>query len=334
MKASVWLGENKFEIQDINIPKLNDEQVLVKIEKVGLCGTDVHITQGLFPSDPPKILGHEFSGIIVDVGSKVPKDRIGKRVACNTTSSCGNCNNCLNWQISRCLNSEKSTGAFAEFSVMHFSCAIEIPEKMPFEVAAMTEPAACCFSGTEMINYKDKSKVLIFGAGIMGIFCQLFILKKNIDTLVISEPNKIRRDIAKSFGANFVLNPLDKNYDEELNEISEGIGFDIFIEAVGKPELLAEGISKLRPRGQALMIGVHPEESNLKSDLYDFHYREVKLFGAFGRGNYFDQTPEKINEFNLKKLVSKTYKLEEINEAIESTANGEGMKYMISPNER
>ena len=130
------------------------------------------------------------------------------------------------------------------------------------------------------------------------------------------------------------MDPFSDNYKEELNEITEKVGFDVLIEAVGNPKLLAEGISNLRPRGQALMIGVHPEESNLMSDLYDFHYREIKLFGSFGRGNYFDQTPEKINEFNLEKLVSKTYKLEEINEAIESTSNGEGMKYMIAPNER
>ena len=334
MKASVWLGENKFEIQEINIPKLADEQVLVKVEKVGLCGTDVHITQGLYPSSPPKILGHEFSGVIVDVGSKILKDRIGQRVTCNTTSSCGNCINCLNWTISRCLNSEKSTGAFAEFSLMHSSSAIEIPKNMSFEVAAMTEPAACCLSGTEMIEYKDKSKILIIGSGIMGILCQLFVLKKDIDCLVVSEPNSLRRSIAKSLGANYVVDPFDNNYHEKLNEISEGIGFDIFIEAVGKPELLNEGISKLRPRGQALMIGVHPRESKLNSDLHDFHFKEIKLLGAFGRGNYFNKTPEKINEFNLEKLVTKTYKLEEINEAIESTAKGEGMKYMIAPNER
>ena len=81
MRALVWLGEDNFEIQNIDLPKLKDEQVLVSVEKVGLCGTDVHITQGLFPSNPPKILGHEFSGRIVDVGSKVLKDMIGKRVA-------------------------------------------------------------------------------------------------------------------------------------------------------------------------------------------------------------------------------------------------------------
>ena len=78
MKASIWLGKDKFEIKDVPIPEIMDDQVLVKVKKVGLCGTDVHITQGLFPSTPPKILGHEFSGEIVDVGRNVDKDNIGK----------------------------------------------------------------------------------------------------------------------------------------------------------------------------------------------------------------------------------------------------------------
>tara|TARA_B100000700_G_scaffold228869_1_gene252925 strand:- start:16091 stop:17092 length:1002 start_codon:yes stop_codon:yes gene_type:complete len=331
MRALVWLGGDKFEIQNIDLPKLKDEQVLVCVEKVGLCGTDVHITQGLFPSDPPKILGHEFSGTIVDVGSKVSKDLIGKRVACNTTSSCGKCKNCENWQISRCINAEKTTGAFAEYSIMHYSAAVEIPDNMSFDVAAMTEPASCCFSGTEMIDYQNKPRVLIFGAGIMGIFCQLFLMKKNIEFIAISEPNDLRRNVAKELGADHIINPLEKNYEGKLQDLTDGNGFDVFIEAVGKPELLTSGISHLSPRGQALMIGVHPEQSNLMTDLYDFHYREIRLFGAFGRGNYFNDTPKKINEFALEKLVSKTYKLDEINDAIRSTAMGEGMKYMISP---
>ena len=89
MKASIWLGKDNFEIRDVPITEIMDDQVLVKVKKVGLCGTDVHITQGLFPSTPPKILGHEFSGEIVAVGKNVDKENIGKRGACNSTSSCG-----------------------------------------------------------------------------------------------------------------------------------------------------------------------------------------------------------------------------------------------------
>ena len=79
------------------------------------------------------------------------------------------------------------------------------------------------------------------------------------------------------------------------------------------------------------MIGVHPEMSNLDYDLYDLHYREIKLFGAFGRGNYFSSVPERIENLGLEKLVTKTFNLEEINKAINLTAEGHGMKYMISP---
>ncbi|MDG2101952.1 MAG: alcohol dehydrogenase catalytic domain-containing protein [Dehalococcoidia bacterium] len=331
MKASIWLGRDKFEIKEVPIPNLDNDQVLVKVKKVGLCGTDVHITQGLFPQTPPKILGHEFSGEIVDVGKNVNNINIGKRVACNTTSSCGECYNCKNWQISRCSNQVASSGAFAEFSNMPLSSAIEIPENMSFEVAAMTEPASCCISGIEMIEYKKDSKVLIFGSGIMGMLCLLFVKEKNINYVVVSEPNPSRRKMALKMGADFVIDPMSKNYKKEIEELSGDSGYDIFIEAVGNPNLLAEGISNLKPRGQALMIGVHPKNSNLQHDLYDLHYKEIKLFGAFGRGDYFSSVPKRIEKFGLDKLVTKTFKLEEINKAIELTAKGSGMKYMISP---
>ena len=333
MKASIWLGEDKFEIINVEIPKLNEDEVLVRVEKVGLCGTDVHITQGLFPATPPKILGHEFSGVIVDVGSKVDTSNLDKRVTCNTTSSCGICENCLNWNISRCLNSVDSSGGFAEFSVMPLSSTVEIPKKMSFEVAAMTEPASCCFSGTEMIDYKNKPKILIIGSGIMGILCMLFIKQKDIDFVVVSEPNPLRRKMALKLGADFVIDPNNKMSNKQLEDLTNSQGFDICVEAVGFPKLLDYGISKLRPRGQALMIGVHPEKSHLPSDLYDFHYREIKLIGAFGRGDYFNETPERIFNFGLDKLVSKIFSLDEINEALVATSKGEGMKYMISPHQ-
>ena len=108
-------------------------------------------------------------------------------------------------------------------------------------------------------------------------------------------------------------------------------GFDVFIEAVGSPGLLAEGISHLSPRGQALMIGVHPEMSNLKYDLYDLHYKEIRLFGAFGRGDSFSSVPKIIEGFGLESLVTRTFNLDEINKAIDLTAEGNGMKYMIAP---
>ena len=216
---------------------------------------------------------------------------------------------------------------------MPLSSTIEIPKKMSFEVGAMTEPASCCFSGTEMIHYKNKPKILIIGSGIMGILCMLFIKQKDIDFVVVSEPNPLRRKMALKLGADFVIDPNNKMSNKQLEDLTNSQGFDICVEAVGFPKLLDYGISKLRPRGQALMIGVHPEKSHLPSDLYDFHYREIKLFGAFGRGDYFNETPERIFNFGLDKLVSKIFSLDEINEALVATSKGEGMKYMISPHQ-
>jgi D-arabinose 1-dehydrogenase-like Zn-dependent alcohol dehydrogenase len=104
--------------------------VLVKIDTVGVCGTDVHITQGLFPATPPSVLGHEASGIIEDVGKGVKKNRIGDRVALNITSSCGKCEYCLNWTISRCKYSQNSTPFFAEYSIVPQMSAVKIPNEL------------------------------------------------------------------------------------------------------------------------------------------------------------------------------------------------------------
>ena len=155
--------------------------------------------------------------------------------------------------------------------------------------------------------------------------------QKDIDFVVVSEPNPLRRKMALKLGADFVIDPNNKMSNKQLEDLTNSQGFDICVEAVGFPKLLDYGISKLRPRGQALMIGVHPEKSHLPSDLYDFHYREIKLFGAFGRGDSFNKTPERISNFGLDKLVSKIFSLDEINEALVATSKGEGMKYMISP---
>ena len=94
MKAMIWYGGDKFLQENLNDPNPLDHQVVVKVDTVGVCGTDVHITQGLFPKSPPLILGHEGSGTLVEVGKKIDKSRLGQRVVMNTTSHCNNCFSC------------------------------------------------------------------------------------------------------------------------------------------------------------------------------------------------------------------------------------------------
>ncbi len=334
MKAMTWRGGNYFTHDDVPDPEPSPGYVVVKIDTTGICGTDVHITQGLFPSDCPKILGHEGSGVIVDVGEGVSKERIGERVVMNHSAHCYECWNCRNWTVSRCtVSGMSSNGFYAEYVSLTQSAAIRVPDALDIETAAMTEPASCCLSGVEMLDIPYRATGLVIGAGIMGLFTLAFLKSHGVETVVMSEPVKVRREMAKQFGADILHDPNDVDLAEVMADVTdEGRGFSVTAEAVGKPELVARCIELTKPRGQALMIGVCPEGAPLPVDLYDMHYREIKLVGAFGRGDVFHRVPGELEKLNLQNVISGRYKLTELPDGITASAEGLGVKFAIKPN--
>ena len=133
-------------------------------------------------------------------------------------------------------------------------------------------------------------------------------------------------------GGDLLHDPADSDLVEFVKDHSGGRGANIAAEAVGKPRLVAKCVEVVRPRGQVLMIGVSPEGAPLPVDLYDMHYREITLKGAFGRGNVFDRTPEEINNLNLDGVISGRYELGEVPQAIVDSGEGKGVKFIIKPN--
>ena len=331
MKQVTWHGKNIFTLDDV--PDLNPQEgwVKIKIDTVGICGTDVHITQGLFPATPPQVLGHEASGIISEVGIGVDKKRIGERVTINTSSSCGNCKNCIDWTISRCENAERSTPFFSEFSFAPNQNAIKIPDDLDLEIACMTEPASCCLSGVKMLSNLENSRALVIGGGIMGQFCAGFLKTHGAKEVIMSEPIKSRREISKDMNVDILHDPKESNLEEFIDDLTDSKGIDIAIEAVGKPELVDKCIKISKPGGQVLMIGVNPAKSNLKTDLYEMHYREITLKGAFGRGNVFHQTPKELQKLKLSNMISKRYPLNQVEKAIHDSSLGKGIKLVVKP---
>ncbi len=334
MKAMTWHGGARFTHDDVPDPEAAPGYVVVEIDTTGICGTDVHITQGLFPSDAPKILGHEGSGVIVDVGEGVSRDRIGQRVVLNHSSHCFECWNCRNWNVSRCETAPESTnGLYAEYVALDSRAAVELPEDLELETAAMTEPAACCLSGVEMLDIPYRATGLVIGAGIMGLFTAAFMKSHGVETLVVSEPVRVRREMAKQFGADILHDPNDVDLSEVVADVTDnGRGFSVTAEAVGKPELVAACVDATKPRGQTLMIGVCPEGAPLPVDLYDMHFREIKLVGAFGRGNVFYRVPKELTKLNLDNVISGRYPLDELADGITASAEGLGVKFAIKPN--
>jgi threonine dehydrogenase-like Zn-dependent dehydrogenase len=332
MRLMTWHGGDKFTLDQVPDPQARPGRVVVKVDSVGVCGTDVHITQGLFPSTPPKVLGHEGSGVIVEVGEGVSQSRIGERVVMNTTSHCGECAACKTWSVGRCENADLTSGMFAEYATAPDQAAVKIPDDLDIELAAMSEPASCCLSGAEMMDVPDEAVGVVIGGGIMGQFTLAFLKRRGIKTMIMSEPMKVRREMATQFGADLLHDPADGDLTDFVKDLTGGYGANLAAEAVGKPGLVAKCVEVVRPRGQVLMIGVVPEASPLPVDLYDMHYREITLKGAFGRGNVFARTPAEINQLDLNGVVSGRYDLQDVPQAIVDSGEGKGVKFMIKPN--
>ena len=234
LRLMTWHGGGKFTLDQVPDLVAQPGGVVVKIDTVGVCGTDVHITQGLFPSTPPKVLGHEGSGVIVEVGDRVDASRIGERVVMNGTSHCGVCAACKTWSISRCESAETASGMFAQYATAPSGAVLQIPDELDLELAAMTEPAACCLSGAEMMDVAENAVGVVIGGGIMGLFTLAFLKRRGVETMIMSEPVAARREMARQFGADLLHDPADGDIAEFVKDNNGGYGANIAAEAVGK----------------------------------------------------------------------------------------------------
>jgi len=332
LKASTWLGGGNFEFGDVPDPEIGPDDVMVRIGTVGVCGTDVHITQGLFPAEPPQILGHEASGEIIEVGQNVNRERIGENVVLNHTTSCGECDGCRNWTVSRCERSTQKHEFFAELASVPNASAVPVPIGLDVEVASITEPASCCFSGVSRLRIDDGAVGLVIGGGMMGLMTAAFMKTSGVETVALSEPVGYRRDFAIQLGIDVVHDPSEGSVDDFVSDLTNGRGLHMAAEAVGKAELVAKCVDLVRPRGQVLMIGVAPAGAVLPVDLYDMQYREVVLQSGFGRGDVFNQTPAELAKLNLEGVITGRYDLKDVPQAIIDSGEGKGVKLVIKPN--
>ena len=331
MKVATWHGGTRFTIDRVPDPVPGPGEVVVRVDTAGICGTDVHITQGLFPATPPAVLGHEFSGVVAAVGPGLPRERVGEAVACDISSHCRACVECRDGRWNRCLNARKASGAFAEFAVLPADCALAVPPALDLGTAALTEPASCCLSGMEMVAMPPDAVVLVIGGGLMGLFTLVFAKARGAATALLSDPLPARREMARRLGADLVHDPGREDLGEVVREVTEGRGVHVACEAVGRPELVDLAVRLTRPRGTVLLIGVNPRGSRLGADLYDLHYREIAIRGAFGRGSAFARTLALLPSLGLPPLISARFPLARIDDAMAAATEGRGLKTALAP---
>ena len=330
MKVATWRGGDRFTIDEVPDPLAGPGQVVVDVHTSGICGTDVHTTQGLFPRPSPTVLGHEYSGIVRAVGRGVSRRLVGRPVACEPSYGCGDCPECAEERVSQCPRCVR-VGGFAERVLLPAHCVHPLPRGLDLATAALTEPAACCLAGLQMFSMPRGATVLVIGGGIMGLLTMALARRRGARRLILSDPIEARRQIARRLGASVAIDPARESLRDRVMALTRGRGADVVCEAVGKPELVAEAVALTRPTGMVHLVGVSPKGSQLPLDLWDVQYREIRLGGVFGRGTAFRQVLALLPKLRVKRLVTARFPLEQVDEAFAHAAAGKGVKTVIAP---
>ncbi len=318
MKAAVFNG-NDLVIKNVDTPTLTPSQVLIQVKAVGLCGTDLAIIEGHLPTPTPIIIGHEFSGIIVEVGESVDSAWIGKRVVSEINSnidfSCYYCErNIFTQCISRKAIGIDIDGALAEYIAIESYLVHEISDSLSLNDATFVEPLAAAYQTFEMMPLEDDDKTIaIFGLGKLGLLILQIAVFKNFKVIAIDGSEKKLR-LAEEFGASKLINRLAvNNISQKIRESTNGLGADIVIDCSGNPNALVNVVSSCRTRGKIHIKSTHGLGTPL--DLTDLVVREITIYTS--RCGPFRKAIEGLekNHVSVKELISDIYKFEKIKDA-------------------
>jgi threonine 3-dehydrogenase len=330
------------QLAEVDIPQLGPEDVLAKVKAAALCGTDLHILEWSPWAENagiklPLIMGHEFSGEIVETGKAVRNLKPGDHIAGETHIPCGNCYQCKNGQGHICGNLKlygiHTDGCFGEYTKIPALCARRIPSSIPFEIGAVLEPLGTALRTSLEVRVSGKN-VAVIGCGPIGLFAVASSRAMGASTIIATDVVNERLQLSKEVGADVPLNPMEKDIVEEVLNMTNGVGVDAFIDASGNVEAIKQGFKYLRKGGKVGLIGLPsiPLEINLGPDVV---FKEAKIVGIHGRKMFTTWTQmENMLEKGLLKIdpiISHVKPLSEFVEAVELIRTGKGCKVILDP---
>jgi L-iditol 2-dehydrogenase len=288
MKALVKYasGEGNVEIREVEEPRCGDNEVKLEIAYCGICGTDIHVLHDTFRNYPPVILGHEFSGTVVQVGRSVTNASLGEIVTGlgATAVTCGRCEYCRSGYFIFCANRRGMghgvNGAFTRFVVMRPDQLYRIPMNFCLDEAAMSEPfAAVVQAVTEITHVRIGETALVSGPGPMGLLCVKLLVAEGIRTIVAGAAgDQERLNAALQIGAAAVINVGERSLRDAIQEYTAGVGVDVAFECAGHPASVRGCIESLRPMGSYTQVAICGRDIQFPIDL--IFYKQLTMAGS------------------------------------------------------
>ena len=342
MKAAMLYGVKDLRIEDVEIPKVNAGEVLVKVKAATTCGTDLKIYQRGYVEKViklPTIFGHEWAGEVAEVGEGLEWPKKGMRVRAGNSAPCLRCVMCQKGKYNLCEDMVWLWGAYAEYIKVPARMVLvnmqEIPSHISYEEAAIAEPLACVLHGVEEAHVKLGDTVAIIGAGPIGLLHLLTVKKMGVEKAIVVDLVDERLNFALKIGADEVVNAGKADVVESVKKLTNGYGADVVIEAIGLPSTWEQAIKLARKGGTVLEFGGCPPGTEIKVNAETLHYGELTVLGAFhATPLHFRKALSLIasRTIDVRPLVTRRMKLSEIKEAFEVLATSKSeIKIAIRP---
>jgi len=339
MKVAMYYSQADVRIEEMPTPKINEDEALVEMHACGICGSD--LMEWYLKSRAPLVLGHEPSGKIVKKGSKVKNFDVGDRVFVHHHVACLTCHYCQHGDYTLCEqfhNTHLDPGGFAEYFIVPKENlqldTLKIPDNISFEEATFIEPIGCCLRALKKCNVQAKDSIAIIGAGAIGILHVALAKIFEVEKIFASDLIDFRLEMAKSFGANFVVNPeKGENLRSVVMAETDGIGADVVIVTAPSLSAYKTGISICRKGGKLCVFAPVKPSEYLQINPNELFFSEMQIIPSYSTSHLETRMALdllKSEKIKVKKLITHHFRLLEAAEAFKTAAeNRKSLKIII-----
>ena len=280
MKTLVWIKPRDFEMQETKKPMPSAGEVLLEVRYAGICGSDLSGYLGENSlRKPPLVMGHEFTGEVIEIGSEDSTVKIGDLVTVNPLISCGRCRMCKSGNQQNCVHRTiigiHHSGAFAQYVKVPASACYKVSDEL---AGSLVEPLACGVRAVEQANIQIGDSAVVFGAGIIGLFSLKAAALMGAGNLILVDTNEQRLQFGKLFGATHTVNPKSQDVVQTVQDLTDGQCSRV-IDAVGLPLTRRQGIDMVEPGGRVVWIGLHEDDTVIPGNV--IVRKEIEVVGSF-----------------------------------------------------
>jgi len=352
MKAALWYEKKDVRVEEIEEPKVNRGNVKIKVKWCGICGSDLHEYLGgpifipvgqphpLSGNVAPVVLGHEFSGEVVEIGEGVTNIKVGDRVTVEPIVACGKCPACREGKYNLCSllgfhGLCGSGGGLAEYTVFPEEYVHKIPDSMSYEQAALIEPIAVAIHSIRMANFNTGDTAIVLGSGPIGLATIECLKAAGAKLVIVLQRKSIRQEYAKRAGADVVLDPNEVNIAEEVKKLTGGVGVDAAFETTGAKVGFDIGIDSLKYEGTMVITSIWESDINFNPNVLVFS--EKKIVGTLAYRHEFPATIAQMKDGRIKAegYITKKIALDDIVEegfgALTGPEKKKHVKILVTP---